>query len=130
MLFASYPSAGEGPGELKTQLGLCEMAVSGVPAEFVERACMAFIQGNVAGHNPSFRPKPSEIGSYARKLFERDSQSKAEAARIQRQLEAPKEPEPTPEERARVRDTLAKAKAAISQKVAADMIGQTSTIKQ
>jgi hypothetical protein len=124
MLFASYPTAGESRTEIQTQLGLYQLALEGVPPEFVERACKAFIQGRVAGQNPSFRPRAAELANHARQMFDRAHAARAQDERIQRQLSAPDETPPTPEERDRVMRALNAAKAAISEKVNADMIGK------
>jgi len=124
MLFAAFPSTGEGRDELRKLLGLYELALLNVPPEFVERACKAFIQGRVPGHNPSFRPRAAEVANHARQMFERDSVARAQDERIRKQLSAPDATPPTPEERDRVMKALNAAKAAISEKVNADLIGK------
>lgn len=106
-----------------------ETALTDVAPRFVEIGVKAFIQGRVSTHNPSFRPKPSELASYVRPMQENENQRRRLESSHRLQLETRGREEPTPEEKARVQSQLDKAKQAIARRVQDDMISQTPTSK-
>lgn len=125
LLMASFP-AQETEREIAGLMTAFDLALEGIQARFVDDAVKAFIQGRVAEHNPSFRPRPAEIAAYARALQDRavDIRNRQEATRLQ--LESRGREEPTPEDKARVQAALKRATGTIAEKVQSDMI-QTST---
>lgn len=78
------------------------LAVEDYPADDVERAVDQLVKGTAPGINPSFRPKPSEVGAECRRQL--NLRLDAEA---RQRLARPKLPKPdyqrSPEEEARVK---------------------------
>lgn len=109
MLMASFPSQ-ESKDELKATMAAYDLALDGIAAEFVECAAKAFIQGRVSFHNSSFRPRPTELASFARKLQGKEMELRKMEASRKLQLENRGRDEPTPEEKAAVQKRLAEFK--------------------
>ena len=107
---------------MQQALTMFDTALEGISPRFVEMGARAFMQGRVSTHNPSFRPKPSELAAYCRPMQENENNHAAAFKARQAQLAAPERQHPTPEDKARVDATLRRAHALISAKVRNDMI--------
>ena len=121
-LLAFWPIQGESKAEMQQALSMFDTALEGISPKFVEIGAKAFMQGRVGTHNPSFRPKPSELASYCRPMQDnQNSHARAFKAR-QAQLEAPEYEPPTESDRNRVQAQLDRARRAIAERVNSDMI--------
>ena len=121
-LLAFWPIAGESKAEMQQALTMFDTALEGISPRFVEMGARAFMQGRVGTHNPSFRPKPTELASYCRPMQENENNHAAAFKARQAQLAAPDHAEPTEADKARVQAQLNRARAAIASKVNSDMI--------
>ncbi len=121
LLMASFPSS-ETEQELVSIMGIYDLALEGIDPKWVDQAVRAFIQGRVPGHNPSFRPRPSELAAYARPLQNQQAEFERIYTRQFLQIENRGREEPTAEEKARVQATLKRATQQIAEKVSNDML--------
>lgn len=96
-------SAAEAAGTVKGYT----IALDGVPAHFVEQACLDFAQGRVAGHDNAFTPTSAQVRARAEELM---IPFREESAKIRMIISSKKRIKPTPEEHERM---LAKVRAVI-----------------
>lgn len=127
-LLAYWPIAGETKQDAKEAVAMFETALEGVSPRFVEQSVKAFIQGRVPTHNPSFRPKPTELAAHARPLqiAHLDRQERLEAQRLQ--FENSGREEPTAEEKAVIQNRLEEFHRSVAQCLSMDPVSaQNST---
>jgi hypothetical protein len=67
-VFLAFP-AQERTGTETEMVRVYELAVEGVPSDFIAMACRRFIGGQVQEQNNTFRPTPAELASEARRLM-------------------------------------------------------------
>ncbi len=83
------------------------MALAGIPAHFVECACMDFVQGKVSDHDKAYTPTAAQVRVRAEELM---VPFREEAAKLRMLLGAKKRTRPSAEEHERL---LAKCRAVI-----------------
>lgn len=81
------------------------LAVEDYPADDVEAAVAMLIKGTAPGINPSFRPKPSEVGAECRRQMNLRLDHEARERAYRPKLPPP-DIERTPESQARVRELM------------------------
>jgi hypothetical protein len=75
------------------------MALEGVPAYFVEQACLDFAQGRVAGHDIAYTPNSAQVRTRAEELM---APYREECGKIRMILGAKRHVKPTAEEHQRM----------------------------
>lgn len=102
-ILALWPSQAGDDGEdlLRGYL----LAIEDYPADDVERGVDQLVKGTAPGINPSFRPKPSEVGAECRRQMNLRLDSEAREAARRPKLPPP-DVERTPESQARVKELV------------------------
>ncbi len=114
---------------MQEALSMFDIALEGISPRFAEMGARAFMQGRVATHNPSFRPKPSELAAYCRPLQSSENDRLDRDRHRVLQIEGSGRDEPTEEEKAAVQAKLKEFHRSVADAISMDPVAKSGRNK-